>query len=177
LRSSYKLIDQEALYFITSTTLEWLPVFTSEKYFKILIDSVKFCQDKKNLKVYAYVIMDNHIHMVLSDENLTNIMRAFKGFTAQEIVSQLKLDNKAWFLNQFGFHKLKHKTYSEHQVWQESFHPQQILSTEMLHQKIDYIHFNPVKRGFVSKPEHWKYSSASFYYSGEEGVIKLEVLG
>ena len=61
-----------------------------------------------------------------------------------------------------------------HQVWQEDFHPKQIISDEMLLQKIEYIHYNPVKRGYVSLPEHWNYSSVRNVILNEEDLVELE---
>ena len=67
--------------------------------------------------------------------------------------------------------KLVHKI-SEYQVWEEGFHPKQITSDEMMAQKLEYIHFNPVTRGFVDKPEDWRYSSARNYL-GKAGLIPI----
>ena len=63
-----------------------------------------------------------------------------------------------------------------HQLWQEGFHTKQILSDEMLIQKVEYIHYNPVKRGYVSLPEYWNYSSARNIILNEEGFLDLERL-
>jgi len=49
------------------------------------------------------------------------------------------------------------------------------MDEDMLRQKTEYIHFNPVRRGYVSNPQHWRYSSAQ-YYSGETGLIPVEVV-
>ncbi len=177
MRSRYRIYNNEGLFFITSTIIEWIPIFTSEKYFDILINSIKFCQTNKGLRVYSYVILDNHFHMIVKDEYLSETMKSLKSFTAQKIVEQLQNDRKSWLLNQLEFYKLNHKKESSHQVWQESFHPKEILTDDILEQKLDYIHFNPVKRGLVIEPEHWRYSSAGFYYTGTEGVIKIDELG
>lgn len=174
MRSHYKIINQDGIFFITSTIVEWIPVFTSEKYFKIIIDSMKHCRNEKNLKIYSYMILDNHFHMIVSGENLTETIGSLKGFTASEIIKQLRVDKKDWLLNQLKYYKLKHKVKSSYQIWQESFHPQEIVSDEMFQQKLDYIHFNPVKRGLVMKPEDWRYSSASYYILGKEGEIKID---
>jgi hypothetical protein len=90
-------------------------------------------------------------------------MQSCKRHTAKIIIEQLRQDGKDWILNLLTFHKKKHKTESEHQVWQEGCYPKQILSVEMLNQKSEYIHYNPVRRGYVSEPEHWIYSSAGDY--------------
>jgi len=174
MRSRYKIYNKEGLFFITSTIVEWIPVFISERYFEVLTGSISFCQKNKGLKVMAYVILDNHFHMICKDDKLTDTMRSLKGYTADKIIDYLKEDNKAWLLNQFSFYKKKHKARNNYQVWQESFHPQEILTDDILQQKIDYIHFNPVKRGLVTEPDHWKYSSASYYYNGKQSPVSID---
>lgn len=76
-------------------------------------------------------------------------------------------------LEEFHHHKLAHKTDREHQVWQEGSHPQEIVSEKMLRQKLEYIHNNPIRRGYVSDPLHWRYSSAA-NYAGEKGLIDVK---
>jgi putative transposase len=68
--------------------------------------------------------------------------------------------------------KQAHKTESQYQVWEEGSHPQLIESETVMRQKLDYIHQNPVKRGYVDLPEHWRYSSARNYL-GQEGLIEV----
>jgi len=77
---------------------------------------------------------------------------------------------------QLGNQKAKsgHKGESRHQVWQEGFHPQAITSEEMLRQKLEYIHFNPVKIGLVDCPADWRYSSAR-NYSGNGGLLEIDL--
>ncbi len=173
MRSKYKILNQEGLYFITSSIVGWLPVFYSEKYLNILIESIKFSQTKKNIKLYAYVLLDNHFHLIVSGDNLSNVMKSIKSFTAKEIINQLKIDQKEVYLNHFKINKLKYKVKSEYQVWQESYHPQELISDNIIQQKVEYIHLNPVRKGIVTEPEHWKYSSAGFFSTGEEGILHL----
>ena len=174
MRTRYKISEDSSLYFITSTIIEWLPVFTNEKYFNILVDAVKYYQQNKKFKVHAYVILDNHFHMLISGEDLSKTLSSVKSFTAKRIIEELCNDKKDWLLHQFKFSKLLHKKESTYQIWQEGFHPQQILTESMLQQKFDYIHMNPVKRGLVNEPYYWRYSSASFYYKDEIGDIKID---
>jgi REP element-mobilizing transposase RayT len=174
MRTRYKVGEKDSVYFVTSTIVEWLPVFTSEKYFIILIDTIKYYQLNKRLKVHAYVILDNHFHLLTSGEDLSKTLSLIKSFTAKKIIEELQKDRKDWLLHLFEFYKLSHKKESTHQVWQEGFHPQQIISENMLQQKFDYIHMNPVKRGLVVEPYHWRFSSASYYYKDKEGDIKID---
>jgi len=164
MRTRYRIVEPGSCYFATSTIVEWIPLFTRKPYFDIIIESLKFCRKNKGLKIYAYVIMDNHVHLLISGEYLSNIIKDFKRHTAKELIKALKVDGKQWVLSQFKFHKLAYKKDSNYQVWQEGFHPQIIYSDEVLNQKIEYIHNNPVRAGFVEKPEDWLYSSARNYW-------------
>jgi len=78
-----------------------------------------------------------------------------------------------WLLKQFEFFKSVHKSKSQHQVWQEGFHPQAITAEDMLRQKLEYIHYNPVRIGLVDRPEDWRYSSARNYL-GQDGVLEID---
>ncbi len=174
MRSRYRIYDCNKIYFITSTITNWIPVFTSKEYFDIIILSLKFCQEKKNLIIHSYVILDNHFHLICSNEKISNVISSLKMFTAKEILSKLNFDKKTWLLNQLSYWKKDYKTESEHQIWQEGFHPKEILDDQMMKQKIEYVHYNPVKRGFVRKSEDWIYSSAHFYKTGVEEHIRIE---
>ena len=175
MRSRYKVYESEAAYFVTSTIVEWVPIFTSAAYFDILISSFRFSQQEKDLKIYAFVVMDNHFHAVVRHPQLSKVMQSIKSFTAGELVAQLKKDKKSWALNIFQNYKLEHKRESRYQIWQEGFHPQMITDDDILTQKIEYIHWNPVKRGLVEQPEFWRYSSASSFSDGN-CVLDLDSL-
>ncbi|OHB85244.1 MAG: transposase [Planctomycetes bacterium RIFCSPHIGHO2_02_FULL_38_41] len=175
MRSRYQVIKNSGVYFITSTIIEWIPVFTKREYFDIVVQSLSYCRQSKSLKLFAYVVMDNHVHLIASSDKLSQIIRDFKSYTAREIIKTAKLDERKWLLNQFEYYKKKYKKDSEYQVWQEGFHPQMIMEEEVFRQKVEYIHHNPVKRGFVDQAEHWVYSSARNYSIGE-GCIEIDLI-
>jgi putative transposase len=85
----------------------------------------------------------------------------------------LKEQRAERILKQLAFYKKAHKQDREYQVWEEGSHPEQIQSHAMMLQKIEYIHLNPVKRGYVDNPIHWRNSSARIY-AGEAGVLKID---
>ncbi len=143
MRSRYKITQQDGIYFITSTIVEWLPVFTGQPYFDILIQSFSFCQQHKGLKLYGYVILDNHFHALVSGATLNRTIADMKKFTARQIIAQLQTEQKTWLLNQLAYYKKRYKTTSDHLVWQEGYHPVLLLSEKMLRQKLDYIHSVP----------------------------------
>lgn len=175
MRSRYKIAELEAPHFLSCTIVGWLPVFTRQKYLDIITASLNFCRQQKGLRLHAYVILDNHLHLVGSADNLSQVIRDFKRHTAKEILAVVRQGDKLWLLKQFEFFKSGHKGESQHQVWQEGFHPQAITSEEMLIQKLDYIHYNPVRTGLVDHPEDWRYSSARNYL-GQDGVLEIDLV-
>ena len=176
MRSSYKIFSSETPYFLTATIVNWISIFTKQRYFQIIIDALEFSRKTKNLKVLAFVILDNHIHLILQHPELAKVFKEFKQFTARKIIKTLNNDNNEWMLNELSFWKKKHKTNSNFQVWQESSHPQEIFAEDVFLQKLEYIHNNPIKRGFVRKPEYWKFSSAINYIEGnEKGEIEIDL--
>jgi len=77
-------------------------------------------------------------------------------------------------LHQLRYHRAQHKTESEYQVWLEGFHPQSIATDEIMLQKLEYLHNNPVKRGLVASPEHWRYSSAHEWLPGVMPLLRCD---
>ncbi len=174
MRSRYKFLENKGPYFITLTIVEWLPIFVNRRYFEIIYDSLKYYSKKGTFQVLAYVVLENHLHLIIVGKDLSRGMRAFKSYTAKEIITRLKADGKKWALNQLAYYKKRHKIQSSYQVWQEGVHPQLISSEEMLIQKIEYIHLNPVRRGYVKRVEDWLWSSADCFSKGG-GLSKLEL--
>jgi len=171
-RSRYKIYDQSYPYFMTSSIVEGIPLFSDPVLVQPVLESICFIQTRRELQVIAYVIMENHIHLIAQHENMVEIMRRFKSFTARRIIESLIRRGRFKLLEQLRRAKLEHKVQSRYQVWQEGYHPKQIVSDKMLEQKVAYIHNNPVKRGYVDRPEHWRYSSAR-NYAGLEGLIPV----
>nr|WP_236117055.1 transposase [Hassalia byssoidea] len=152
-----------------------MPLFGKVEFAEIIFNSLNFLQRQQRLKLYGYVIMENHLHLIASAASLSKEVGDFKSFTARCIIDLLKKNNFSYILNQFEFYKLKHKTKQEYQVWQEGFHPQAILDEEIFKQKLDYIHNNPVKRGYIDDPAHWRYSSYR-NYMGQPGLLEVELI-
>jgi len=169
--------DLTNIYFSTSTIVEWQCVFKEEKYFQIIIDSLKFCQKQKGLYLLGYVIMLNHVHLLTgNNENtsISNIMRDFRHYTANQIIKNLSEDNEKLILYVFKKAGEKCAKKQQYKVWQDDFHPEAILSEDWLQQKMEYIHYNPVKKGYIEKPEYWKYSSARNWLCDDDSIIEID---
>ena len=174
MRSRYRILEPHAAHFITSTIVEWLPVFTSAACCEILVRSLLHCREHKALEIHAWVILDNHFHAIVSGPELAKTLRDLKRFTARALLDQIRAERRDWLLHQLAYYCAAHKTASAHQVWQEGVHPQAIAGDEMMLQKIDYIHHNPVQRGLVAAPEHWRYSSAHEWREGAIPAFKCD---
>jgi len=170
-RSRYK-IKEKSPHFITCTTVNWIPLFSSPSIVNILLESLSFLQDNQRIIIYAYVILENHLHMILSSSELSKEIGIFKSYTARKIIDYLQEKNAIHILDLLKYYKLNHKKDRTFQIWQEGSHPQAITNDDMMLQKIEYIHLNPVKRGFVDKPEHWRYTSAR-NYSDMDGLLEI----
>ncbi|SCN47404.1 Transposase and inactivated derivatives [methanotrophic endosymbiont of Bathymodiolus azoricus (Menez Gwen)] len=170
-RSRYKITNPEMLHFITLTVLHWIPVFTRQETVNILLESIKFLA-KDGLKVYAYVILENHCHFVIQSKQLDRDIAHYKSYTAKQMIQYLSNNNVKQILEQLAFYKKAHKNDRAYQFWQEGVHPELIQNDEMMRQKINYIHLNPVKRGYVDQAEHWRYSSARDYL-GQLGLLEV----
>jgi len=155
---------------VTYTILHWIPIFTRKESVAIVLDCLEFLKEKENLKVYAYVILENHLHLVVQSDDLSKSMESFKKFTAKKILELLKKENIKSILEQLAFYKKAHHRDKNYQVWEEGYQPKLLQSDEMMISKIRYIHENPVKRGYVDDAKHWRYSSDRDY-EGEKGLI------
>ena len=176
-----KILDQNGLNFLTMTIVEWIDLFTRPAYCDIIIDSLKFCQKEKGLNVYAFVIMSNHIHLVVdtdSEKGLSSIIQRFKSFTTNQVMEYLNdysqiESRREWLKAHFKCKKKNIK--SENQIWQKSNYPVSLFSPKVIKGKIIYIHENPVETRRVREAHHYVYSSASNYVTGS-GVLDVIVL-
>jgi len=171
-RSRYTITEPGKPHFLTCTVLEWLPVFTRPDTVQILLDSWRY-QRQQGLKLYGYVILENHCHFIAQENRLDKFVSSFKSYTARRIIDYLEPKGVEQILARLRFTKRAHKRDREYQFWQEGSHAELILSEDMMREKLNYIHGNPVKRGYVERAEHWRYSSAGFYFSGS-GLLEID---
>jgi len=170
-RSRYQFIHPDQPHFMTLTVLHWLPVFTRPATAEILFESLRFLVNE-GLNIHAYVILENHLHLIAQSQQLDRDIYRFKSYIARELIRFLEANRINTMLDQLAFYKKAHKSDRAYQFWQECVHPEWIQSDEMMRQKIEYIHLNPVKRGYVDQAEHWRYSSAR-NYAGQRGLLPV----
>jgi REP element-mobilizing transposase RayT len=170
-RSRYRFNDSSYPHFITCSVVEWLPVFTRPDAVAIVLDSWRYLQQHDRLTLFGYVILENHLHAVVSARDPSKEIGDFKSFTARRFLDLLQ-ERRDSILSLLEWFKARHKTGQQFQLWQEGSHPQQLSNEAMMRQKLDYIHYNPVRRGYVDEPTDWRYSSAR-NYAGREELIDV----
>jgi putative transposase len=150
------LLTDYSCFFVTTTCHKWLNLFQSAKYFSLLYDSLKFVNKKYKVSIVAYVFMPNHIHLILyfHEENfLSAYMRDFKKYTSTHIRKLIDEDGSGGLLNnlRYSFGKQKFK------VWMDRFDDVVIRSRKLMLTKLNYIHWNPVKKGLANSPEEYNH--------------------
>ncbi len=179
---AYRFTDSEIPHFITMTLVEWIDLFNRERYKLIIVDGLNYCIKHKGLILHAYVIMPNHVHLIISANEqikLADMVRDFKRYTAKVIYETLKTDYREsrrswllWIIESQG----KRSASNEHsKVWIHENHPITLDTEFMEEQRVRYIHENPVKAGICHTPESYIYSSAG-QYLGESGPIPIRPL-
>ena len=172
---AYRIHDQHGTYFITCTVHQWVNVFTRTEYIDILLDSLKFCQTNKGLLIFGWVIMSNHIHLIVGTkkEKLSDIIRDFKKFTASKVVQAIETNSKESRKNWLLWLLKKDDAIW---FWEEGYHGEEVRTKEFFDSKLRYIHLNPVRAGIVQKEEEYVWSSCADYYGVRKGSLELEAL-
>jgi putative transposase len=175
-----RLSGDAALYFLTFSVVEWLPIFVGEDPCRIFTDSLNFCHDQKGLRVNAFVIMPTHVHLIVLDsdmnvERLQQSLTDMRKFTGRRLADHFEQNLPA------AWRQVMHdtpRTDRERQIWQQSRHPEAIQSQAFWRSKIDYLHDNPRRKGLVRDATHWRFSSAAYWLldpPGETDVILTAV--
>jgi REP element-mobilizing transposase RayT len=174
----YKIRDQALPHFITATVVDWIDVFTRKSYRDCIIECFDYCMKNKGMILYGYVVMSNHIHMIVQSKegNLSDLIRDFKKFTAKTILDKIQNEpesRREWMLERFKVATESHSRNKNYQFWQYGNHPEEIYSNKFMWSKLDYIHLNPVRAGIVERASHYIYSSASNYVN-DTGLLYIE---
>jgi REP element-mobilizing transposase RayT len=164
----YKIRNQQATHFLTFTIEGWIDIFSRKDYRNIVLESFKFCQENKQLKIHAYVIMTNHIHVIWTAQNgnISDIIRDFKSHTSRmflQTINTIPESRKDWLLYMFEFFGNKTNRNKTYKIWTSNNHPEEIESEDFFFQKLNYLHQNPVRANIVLNQEDYIFSSASNY--------------
>lgn len=154
-------------YFFTASIYKWKNLLLETNHKNIIIDSLKYLVNQKRIKLYAFVIMPNHIHLIwqmCNDHKKEDVQRDFLKYTAQMMKFNLKvhypINLEEYKVNQKG---------RAYQFWQNRPLSIELYSESVFEQKLDYIHNNPIQEKWqlCTLAEEYEYSSASFYLENQ----------
>jgi len=168
--TSFRRYDAD---YFTATILEWKFLLTDDRFKDIIVGSLCHIAERKRAMVHAFVIMNNHIHVIwhIFHPNTRNeVQRDMLKFTAQTIIRELR--NEPEVLQQY-FVGARDRKY---QIWERNPLAVSLWSENVLKQKLVYLHNNPVRAGLCAYAEEYKYSTASLYSSGEDRFGFIEPL-
>ncbi|MFA5986807.1 MAG: hypothetical protein WC819_05690 [Parcubacteria group bacterium] len=136
------------------TVARWYYLFDRHHRWHILADSLAYCREHKGLKLYGFVFILNHIHVIVQSPDVSGFVRDFKRFTSGEFRKNL-IKNEPTVLKLFLDQK------GNYEFWQKTNMPKCIGLESFFQNKLTYMHNNPVRKNYVMKPEDWYWSSAN----------------
>ena len=175
----YKFNNNDQMYFVSFAVINWVDLFIRTEYKAVVVKSLSYYIEKKDLKLYAWCIVTNHVHLIIGSAGnpLENIMRDLKRHTSETLHLAIKNNTKEsrreWMLSMMENAGTENSNNLGFQLWQQHNQPIVLDTPKITHQKLDYLHNNPVTAGFVEKPEDWLYSSAKDYYTGTKGMLDI----
>src|SRR5690606_9325324 len=124
------------------------------------------------MEIYGFVVMSNHVHIIArsTQGRLSATISDFKKYTAKKILHAIQNEpesRREWILHRFEWNEMQNQRSSNYQVWIHNNHAEEITTKPFFMQKLDYIHQNPVKSGWVEREEDYLYTSAKSLYNNE----------
>lgn len=152
--------------YFTATILEWKYLLADDAFKEIVRDSLKYLVAEGVVMVHAYVVMSNHIHLlwhILHPHQREHVQRNMMKFTAQMMIKMLR-NNAPNLLADFYVGARDRK----YQIWERNPLTIPLWTEDLVKQKLNYIHENPVRAGICTHAEDYKYSSARVYLGNYE---------
>lgn len=159
-------------FFITTTCYKWLHLLSIDNSMQIVAENLNFYANKYGASILGYVLMPNHIHLIvhfIKGKNRIGFMRDFKKYTSSKLRQEIALHSPAYLQNIAYPYRNQH-----YKVWQEKFDEVYLASRKLLEIKLNYIHNNPLEShwNLTKQPAAYMYSSALFYEKGiQNGVV------
>lgn len=163
------IVEKNPLQFFTAVCNNWLHLLKDDSCKQIIVDALAVRVRKGHIKVAAFVVMPNHIHLIWRVQNayqLQDVQRDFLKFTSKEIIHKIKAKGGELALESI-YVGLRDRKY---QVWKRNSMSIDLVHEWFFKQKFDYLHHNPCQPHWQLslQPEDYKYSSARFYETGDD---------
>ncbi len=152
------------LHFITASCHQRRPLLDTSERRDLFLSVLERTRRRYRFVVLGYVVMPEHVHLLLSEirrDSLSAVMQALKlGFVRRMLTPGCALRQTSLLS-------------SSDRIWQARFYDFNVWTERKRIEKLRYMHRNPVKRGLVSSPEQWPWSSFRFYLTGEAGPVRI----
>jgi len=168
--------------FITSSVYRRLKLFDSHRLRLLFVEALREYRQEESFLLIGWVLMPEHFHFLIKPEpaeSTSALMQELKKRTAQRIISLLSQNQgRPWCRKMLSGLRLPLTVHSDsrYRVWERRFYPYGVYSEKKRREKLNYMHNNPVKRGLVSSPEEWPWSSYSFYYLQDSSLLSMDTL-
>jgi putative transposase len=146
----------DRIFFVTSVTWGRRPLFQSESAARLLLDTVFSYRERGIFQLYEFVIMPDHLHLLLAP------------------TPNLALERAMQFIKGGYSHRFLKETGSRMEIWQRSFTNHRIRDGNDFEQHRRYIHLNPFRAGLVESPKDYPYSSAHHGFALDEAPQRLK---
>jgi putative transposase len=161
--------------FITFSTHQRLPILTITLFRQAVVDSITGARERFGFRLAAYVIMPEHVHLVMIPAvkmKMGQVIGEIKRISSKRIHEFLLQENN----DLIGKLTVGRNGEYRFAFWQKRCYDHNIRSEESLWEKVNYCHYNPVKRGLVKEPEAWEWSSYQWYQGYRDVKLEMDVL-
>jgi REP element-mobilizing transposase RayT len=170
--------DPANFYFITTTAIQRLHLFRRDVTKRFLVDTLDCMRLRGRFKLYAFVIMPNHVHLIIQcteADPFSDVMRDFKKHIADRLLRQLKVEGNKSALARLAALVARPER-QRYVVWEAGYLAKAVFTPKFLRQKLNYLHANPCQPHWclAESPENYIWSSARFYLSGERAIIPVD---
>jgi REP element-mobilizing transposase RayT len=166
------------LYFVTTKAVDYAHIFQRECPKRLILDTLDFFRTSRKMKLFAFVIMPNHIHLIAQfpdADPIPAVIRDFKKHTADRLIRQLKAERDQAALDLLAA-KVTRSSKQTYKIWEDGYNAKDIFSMVFLQQKMDYIHYNPCQPQWklCNDPIDYLWSSARFYLTEDPCIIPID---
>lgn len=167
--------EKNIFHYLTFVTFRRVPIFKNETICQFLIDTLEETRGKHRFKLISYVIMPDHVHLIINPSycDIEIVGKELKGISANKIIKWLKENKYFSSLEKLKLLNSKKRNHS-YSVWQKKVKSVDLWSHKFILQKINYIHFNPVRAGLCDHPANWKWSSYNAYLRKSQIDIPIQ---